>query len=77
MLWSDETKIIRIGSDGKVYCWKWHGKTVSDHTSTPTVKYREGNNLVVWDFIGWNEVGMLVEVEEILDANQFCSILEA
>ena len=76
VLWSDETKINRIGSDGKVYCWKRHGETVSDRTSTPTVKHGGGNNLMVWGCMGWNGVGMLVEVQGIMDANQFCSILE-
>ena len=28
----------RIGSDGKVYVWKQHGESISDHTTTPTVK---------------------------------------
>ena len=31
---------------------------------------------MVWGCIGWNGVGMLVEVQGILDVNQFCSILE-
>ena len=26
VLWSDETKINRIGSDGKVYMWKTRGE---------------------------------------------------
>ena len=76
MFWSDETKINRIGSDGKVYCWKQRGETVSDRTSTPTVKHGGGNNLMVWGCMGWNGVGMLVEVQGILDANQFCSIVK-
>ena len=31
---------------------------------------------MVWGCIGWNGVGMLVEVQGIMDANQFCFILE-
>ena len=42
VLWSDETKINRIGSDGKVYVWKKQGETVSDRTTTPTVKHGGG-----------------------------------
>ena len=62
ILWSDETKINRIGSDGKTYTWKKKGEGLSDHTTTPTVKHGGGNNLMVWGCMGWNGVGMLVEV---------------
>ena len=47
MLWSDETKINCIGSDGKVYVWKQQGEPLSDCTTTPTVKHEGGNNLMV------------------------------
>ena len=49
VLWTNETKINRIGSDGKVYVWKQQGKPVSDRTITPTVKHGEGNNLIIED----------------------------
>ena len=51
-LWSDETKINRIGSDGKVYVWKQRGESISDWTTTPTIKHREGNNLMIWGCMG-------------------------
>ena len=47
VLWSDETKINRIGSDGKVYVWKKRDEPLSDCTTTPTVKHGGGNNLMV------------------------------
>src|SRR5882724_11812871 len=46
VLWSYETKINRIGSDGRVYTWKQKGEPLSDRTSTPTVKHGGGNNLM-------------------------------
>jgi transposase len=76
VLWSDETKINRIGSDGKVYCWKQRGELISDRTTTPTVKHGGGNNLMVWGCMGWNGVGKLVEVQGRMDAAQYCEILE-
>ena len=76
ILWSDETKINRIGSDGKVYTWKKRGEPLSDRTTTPTVKHGGGNNLMVWGCMGWNGVGKLVEVQGIMDAKQYCEILE-
>ena len=76
VLWSDETKINQIGSDGKVYVWKKRGEAPSDHTTTSTVKHGEGNNLIVWGCMGWNGVGILVEVEGKMDAKQYCEILD-
>jgi hypothetical protein len=76
VLWTDETKVNRIGSDGKVYVWKKRGEAISDRTTTPTVKHGGGNNLMVWGCIGWNGVGKLVEVQGKMDAVQYCEILE-
>ena len=45
-IWSDETKINRIGSDGKQYVWKKKGELISDRTTLPTVKYGGGNIMV-------------------------------
>jgi hypothetical protein len=76
VLWSDETKINRIGSDGKVYVWKQQGESLSDRTTIPTVKHEGGNNLMVWGCMGWNGVGKLVEVQGKMNAEQYCEILE-
>jgi len=76
VLWTDETKINRIGSDGKVYVWKKRGEAISDRTTTPTVKHGGGNNLMVWGCMGWNGIGMLVEVQEKMNGEQYCNILE-
>ena len=76
VLWTDETKINRIGSDGKVYVWKQQGEPVSDRTTTPTIKHGGGNNLMVWGCMGWNGVGKLIEVQGNMDAVQYCEILE-
>ena len=38
VLWSDKTKINRIGSDGKAYVWKKRGESISDCTTLPTGK---------------------------------------
>jgi transposase len=76
ILWSDETKINRIGSDGRDYTWKKKGEPLSDRTTTPTVKHGGGNNLMVWGCMGWNGVGVLTEVQGIMDGEQYCEILD-
>ena len=68
VLWSDETKINRIGSDGRTYTWKQRGEPLLDCTTTPTVKHGGGNNLMVWGCMGWNGVGKLIEVQGAMDA---------
>ena len=47
VLWSDKTKINRIGSDERVYTWKQKVEQLSNRTTTPTVKHGGGNNLIV------------------------------
>jgi len=76
VLWSDETKVNRIHSDGKVYTWKEKGEGLTDRVTTPTVKHGGGNNLMVWGCMGWNGVGKLVEVVGKMDAEQYCEILD-
>ena len=52
------------------------GEPLSDRTMTPTVKHGGGNNLMVWGCMGWNGVGKLTEVQGIMDAKQYCEILD-
>ena len=76
VLWTDETKINRIQSDGKVYTWKEVGAPMSDRTTIPTVKHGGGAKIMVWGCMGWNGVGKLVEVQGNMDAQQYCDILD-
>jgi transposase len=41
VLWSDETKINRFGSDGQAWVWKRKGEPLSDRTTSPAVKHGE------------------------------------
>ena len=56
--------------------WKNRGEAPSNCITTPTVKHGGGNNLIVWGCMGWNGVGILVEVEGKMDAKQYCEILD-
>ena len=75
VLWSDETKINRIGSDGQEYVWKRKGEGLTSREIPGTVKFG-GGSLMVWGYIGWNGVGVLSEVEGRMDAEQYVAILE-
>lgn len=75
VIWSDETKINRFGSDGRKYVWKKKGQPLLDREVDSTVKYG-GGNIMVWGCMGWNGVGIMVEVEGRMKADQYVQILE-
>src|SRR6266850_834355 len=75
VIWSDETKINRFGSDGREWVWKQAGEGLIEREVQGTVKFG-GGNIMVWGCMGWNGVGHLAEVEGKMDADQYVSILE-
>ena len=75
VIWSDETKINRFGSDEREWVWKQKGEGLIEREVQGTVKFG-GGNIMVWGCMGWNGVGHLAEVEGRMDADQYVSILE-
>ena len=75
VIWSDETKINRYGSDEKQWVWKQAGQGLIDREVQGTVKFG-GGNIMVWGCMGWEGVGRLAEVEGRMDATQYVDILE-
>ena len=47
VIWSDETKINRFGSDGQQYVWGREGESLGDRGIQKTVKFGKGN-IMVW-----------------------------
>ena len=45
-IWSDGTKINRIGSDGRTWVWKLPGEELSDWLVQGTVKFGRGSVMV-------------------------------
>ena len=75
VIWSDESKINRLGSDGQKYVWKKAGEPLIDREIIGTKKFG-GGNIMVWGCMGWDSVGKMVYVEGKMDAEQYCSILD-
>jgi hypothetical protein len=75
VIWSDETKINRMGSDGQEYVWKKAGEPLGEREVKGTLKFG-GGSMMVWGCMGWNGVGVLCEVEGRMNAEQYISILE-
>ena len=75
VIWSYETKINRIRSDGRIYVWKESGEPLLNKEIQGTVMFT-GGSLMVSECMGWNGVGILAVVEGKMDAKQYVSILE-
>lgn len=72
---SDETKINRLGSDGKQWVWKQMGEELIERKIQGTIKFG-GENIMVWGCMGWDGVGWLAEVEGRMNTDQYMDILE-
>jgi hypothetical protein len=55
VIWSDETKINRMGSDGQEYVWKRAGEPLGEREVKGTLKFGGGNLMcgAVWDGMEW------------------------
>src|SRR5229473_1992456 len=60
VIWSDETKINRIGSDGKQWVWKQMGEGLISREVQGAVKFG-GGKIMVWGCMGWEGVGQFEE----------------
>ena len=47
VVWSDESKINRLGSDGRKWLWKKSREGLSDRTVEGTLKFG-GGSLMIW-----------------------------
>ena len=76
VIWSDETKILFYSSNGREWVWKKKGDSrFSEECIDPTVKFG-GGKINIWGCMGWNGVGIAVEVEGNLTKEQYVDILK-
>ena len=73
MIWSDETKIDRFGSDGKYYAWKRGHEHLLPRHVQQTVKHG-GGNIKLWSCITWEGPGYIVKIDDILDKDLYLVI---
>ena len=57
MIWSDETKINSLGSDGHKWAWKKAGEGLSNRLVEGTVKFG-GGSVMMWGCITWQGVDL-------------------
>jgi hypothetical protein len=75
VIWSDETTINCLGSDGRKYVWKDSDEGLSDRLVEGTVKFG-GGNLMLWGCMRWDGIGYATRIEGKMDADFYVSILE-
>ena len=56
VVWTDETKVNCLGSDGKQWVWKTEGQSLNDRLVQGTVKFR-GGFLMFWSCMFWEGFG--------------------
>lgn len=75
VVWSDETKINRLGSDGTKWAWKRPGEGLSERLVEGTVKFG-GGSLMMWGCMLWEGPGFACKIDGKMDADLYVNILE-
>jgi len=75
VVWSDETKINRLGSDGRKWVWKKPGESLSDRLVEGTVKFG-GGNLMMWGCMLWEGPGYACKIDGRMDGELYVKIMQ-
>ena len=74
VIWSDETKINRFASDGRLWCWKRNDEGLSNRTTQATVKHG-GGSVMIRGCMTANGVGDVKRIEGTMNGQVYCDIL--
>jgi hypothetical protein len=75
VLWTDETKINRYGSDGTQWVWKNNKVGMQARLVNETLKHG-GGSLMMWGCMAWDGPGFISHIEAGLDAKLYVEILD-
>ena len=75
VLWTDDSKFIRFGSDGKQYVRRPQNQELSPRHTLETIKHG-GGNLIVCGSFSWCGVGQLHRIQRTIDQHMYKEILE-
>lgn len=75
VMWSDETKINRLGSDGQQWVWVRPGQELSDAAIAPT-GHSGGGSLIIWGCFMWEGQGYATKIEDTMTKEVYVEILE-
>lgn len=75
IIWSDETKINRFGSDGCSWCWIRDGQSKQPQHIEQTVKHG-GGSVMIWGCLTAYGPGFMCKINGIMDQHVYKQILE-
>ena len=75
VIWSDETKINHLGSDGHKWVWKKTGEGLSDRLVEGTLKFH-GGSVMMWGCMTWQGVGFVTKIDGRMDGDLYLQILK-
>jgi hypothetical protein len=75
VIFSDETKINRLGSDGRKWVWKRPRQIITPRDVAPTLKFG-GGNLMLWGCISSSGVGHACRIDGQMNAELYTEILQ-
>ena len=75
VVWSDETKINCLGSDGCKWAWKKAGEGLNDRLVQGTLKFG-GGSLMMWGCMTWDGVGYATKIDGRMDGDLYLQILK-
>jgi transposase len=75
VIFSDETKINRMGSDGRRWVWAEPGEKLSKRTTQPTFKHG-GGSIMIWGCMTTKGVGRMCNIDGIMDGQDYIKILD-
>ena len=75
VVWSDETKINHLGSDGRKWVWKRLREGLGDRLVEGTVKFK-GGSVMIWGCMTWKGVGYAAKTDGRIDSELYLQILK-
>lgn len=75
VLWSDESKFNRFGSDGKCHVWRPPKQQLNPKYTVKTVKHG-GGSIMVWAAFSWHGIGPIAKIDGRMDKNLYQRILQ-
>lgn len=75
VVWSDETKINRFNSDGRVWAWVRDGTHLQPQHVKMSVKHG-GGSIMLWSAITYAGTGWLCKIDGNMDKHLYKNILE-
>lgn len=76
VIFSDETKINRFGSDGREFTWRKDGEQLRPHNIRQTLKHG-GGSIMVWSCMSAKGPGYIQCIEGKMNAKDYQGILES